>query len=256
VQAAHYPAAAAASKWAKSMPPSPPSPAPPHQQQRQQAAPAAPSKWAQPASRVPPAYAASARQEANAFGLQRDVAPHQHGSAPPQRPQAGETASDKWAPRAPAALVTPKREGRVRVTARERLLAEAALAGTPAPAPQYAPRVRKAKEIRAARVDVYIPSTCSVGNLARLLGVRLSQLTRVMVAAGMADEARPEHLLTADYASLLAAEFDRNPIVSDEKAFDVYPPWVPRDGGSARVLTRPAGRPPRTRPRCPRARRS
>jgi hypothetical protein len=31
-------------------------------------------------------------------------------------------------------------------------------------------------------------------------------------------------VLTAEYASLIAMEFGRNPIVNDEAAFDIYPP--------------------------------
>jgi len=30
-------------------------------------------------------------------------------------------------------------------------------------------------------------------------------------------------VLTSDYAFLLAEEFGRNPVVDDEKAFDIYP---------------------------------
>ena len=33
-------------------------------------------------------------------------------------------------------------------------------------------------------------------------------------------------VLTAEYASLIAMEFGRNPIVNDEAAFDIYPPYV------------------------------
>jgi hypothetical protein len=33
-------------------------------------------------------------------------------------------------------------------------------------------------------------------------------------------------VLTADYASLLAEEFGRNPIVNDEAAFDIHPSFV------------------------------
>jgi translation initiation factor IF-2 len=39
-------------------------------------------------------------------------------------------------------------------------------------------------------------------------------------------------VLTAEYASLLAAEFDRNPIVNDEAAFDIHPPYVSDDCNS------------------------
>ncbi|KAH9934684.1 initiation factor 2 [Fomitopsis serialis] len=37
-------------------------------------------------------------------------------------------------------------------------------------------------------------------------------------------EASYEHLLTSEYASLLAMEFGWNPVVNDEAAFDIYPP--------------------------------
>ena len=33
-------------------------------------------------------------------------------------------------------------------------------------------------------------------------------------------------MLTAEYASLIAMEFNRNPVVDDEAAFDLYPPYV------------------------------
>ncbi|KAG2075948.1 initiation factor 2 [Suillus decipiens] len=72
--------------------------------------------------------------------------------------------------------------------------------------------------------QVYIPTTVSVGQLARLLNVRQTLLQRKMVDAGMAAEASYDHVLTSDYAALLAEEFGRNPIVNDEAAFDIYPP--------------------------------
>lgn len=33
-------------------------------------------------------------------------------------------------------------------------------------------------------------------------------------------------VLTSDYASLLAMEFNRNPVINDEAAFDIYSPCV------------------------------
>jgi translation initiation factor IF-2 len=49
-------------------------------------------------------------------------------------------------------------------------------------------------------------------------------------------------VLTAEYASLLATEFDRNPIVNDEAAFDVFPPPAPAPGSAAHAALPP--RPP------------
>ncbi|KAF9458674.1 hypothetical protein BDZ94DRAFT_1270200 [Collybia nuda] len=77
-------------------------------------------------------------------------------------------------------------------------------------------------------VDIYIPTTVSVGTLARLLGVRLERLQHKMRNAGMSSWAKYDHVLTSDYAVLLAEEFGRNPIVNDEAAFDIYP-LPPRD---------------------------
>lgn len=77
---------------------------------------------------------------------------------------------------------------------------------------------------RSSPSQIYIPTTVSVGQLARLLNVRQTLLQRKMVDAGMAAEASYDHVLTSDYAALLAEEFGRNPIVNDEAAFDIYPP--------------------------------
>ena len=33
-------------------------------------------------------------------------------------------------------------------------------------------------------------------------------------------------VLTAEYASLVALEFNRNPVINDEADFDIYPPYV------------------------------
>ncbi|KAL0947419.1 hypothetical protein HGRIS_013532 [Hohenbuehelia grisea] len=78
------------------------------------------------------------------------------------------------------------------------------------------------QEKRVSR-DVYIPTTVSVGMLAKLLDVKLERLQRKMQQAGMGDEASYDHVLTSDYAVLLAEEFGQNPIVNDEAAFDIYP---------------------------------
>ncbi|KAG2115123.1 initiation factor 2 [Suillus discolor] len=84
------------------------------------------------------------------------------------------------------------------------------------------PRSRPGR--KKVAVNVYIPTTVSVGQLARLLNVRQTLLQRKMVDAGMEAEASYDHVLTSDYAALLAEEFGRNPIINDEAAFDIYPP--------------------------------
>lgn len=89
---------------------------------------------------------------------------------------------------------------------------------------RYLPRIKV-----KPRMDVYIPSTVTVGTLARILDVKLSRLTRKMVEAGMAEESSHDHVLTSDYAVLLAEELGCNPIVDDEAAFDLYPPAIHRE---------------------------
>lgn len=87
----------------------------------------------------------------------------------------------------------------------------------------------KRKVLDKTKVDVFIPSIVSVGNLARILGVSLGRLQRKMREAGMVNEASYDHVLTSEYAVLLADEFNRNSVVNDEAAFDLYPPPPPAD---------------------------
>ncbi|TFK29806.1 initiation factor 2 [Coprinopsis marcescibilis] len=79
------------------------------------------------------------------------------------------------------------------------------------------------------RLEVYIPSVVSVSNLARILKIKLPRLQRKMEDVGITDQATHDYVLTADYASLLAEEFGRAPIVDDEAAFDLYPLEKPAD---------------------------
>ncbi|KAH7889835.1 hypothetical protein F5I97DRAFT_1800872 [Phlebopus sp. FC_14] len=79
-------------------------------------------------------------------------------------------------------------------------------------------------ETKSAKVDLYIPATVTVGQFARLLNVRLHTLQRKMFEAGMRADTSYDHVLTSDYAALLAEEFGRNAIIEKEGAFDLYPP--------------------------------
>lgn len=87
----------------------------------------------------------------------------------------------------------------------------------------------KSLHLKKVQADVYIPSLVSVENLARLLNVRLERLQRKMVQVGMAEQSSYDYVLTAEYASLIAMEFNRNPVVNDEAAFDIYPPQPSAD---------------------------
>lgn len=93
-------------------------------------------------------------------------------------------------------------------------------------------RKNKPVNLKKVTADVFIPSLISVGNLARLLNVRLDRLQRRMTQVGMGEETSYDHVLTAEYASLIAMEFNRNPVVNDEAAFDIYPPPLTADRAS------------------------
>ncbi|KAF9239584.1 hypothetical protein BU15DRAFT_87902 [Melanogaster broomeanus] len=88
------------------------------------------------------------------------------------------------------------------------------------------------------KFDLYIPTTVSVSQFAKLLNVRLPTLQRKMKEAGMHGETSYDYVLTSDYAALLAEEFGRNPIINDEAAFDLYPP--PPNPNSEHLPPRPA----------------
>ncbi|KAM6500642.1 translation initiation factor IF-2 [Amanita muscaria] len=90
-----------------------------------------------------------------------------------------------------------------------------------APPRQEKVKVKRHRNVVSQRVDVYIPTTITVGNLARLLNVRLERLQKQMRLAGIGDDASHDYVLTADYAALFAEEFGRNPVISDEAAFDI-----------------------------------
>ncbi|KAI6019739.1 translation initiation factor IF-2, partial [Pisolithus orientalis] len=87
-------------------------------------------------------------------------------------------------------------------------------------------REKKARSVekQSVKADLYIPTTVTVGQFARLLNVRLRTLQKKMIQAGMQEDTSYNHVLTSDYAALLAEEFGRNPIINDEAAFDLHPP--------------------------------
>ncbi|GJE95177.1 translation initiation factor IF-2 [Phanerochaete sordida] len=48
----------------------------------------------------------------------------------------------------------------------------------------------------------------------------------------MQEQSSYDYMLTAEYASLVALEFNRNPVINDEAAFDIYPPPTAADRDS------------------------
>ncbi|OCB84214.1 initiation factor 2 [Sanghuangporus baumii] len=80
---------------------------------------------------------------------------------------------------------------------------------------------KKPKE-KLVAIDVAIPSIVSVENLSRLLDVRLETLQDCMYRNGMEELSSHDHILSSGDASLLAMEFNRNPVIDDNAAFDIY----------------------------------
>ncbi|CAO3572771.1 unnamed protein product [Mortierella alpina] len=88
---------------------------------------------------------------------------------------------------------------------------------------------RQRKQMQKPAKDVFIPEAVSVSNLAGLLGARIGHFEKTMKAMGM-EITRHDHLLTSEEASLLALEYNVNPIVgSTESAFDLVAQPEPED---------------------------
>ncbi|KAG0232998.1 hypothetical protein BGW41_001657 [Actinomortierella wolfii] len=113
-----------------------------------------------------------------------------------------------------------------------------AASSTPQPSPQKTKRERAQMEV-ARRVqqrkvqkkakDVFIPDAITVSNLASLLGARIGHFEKTMRALGM-EITRHDHVLTSEEASLLALEYNANPIIgSQEDLFDLVPKPQPED---------------------------
>ncbi|SGZ00354.1 BQ5605_C034g11342 [Microbotryum silenes-dioicae] len=88
--------------------------------------------------------------------------------------------------------------------------------------PSSSAQRRPARKQPRALKKVTLPTTVRLENLTRILGVRLPALQKAMQRIGL-DNVRPERLLTAEDASLVALELNFDPTVDDEAAFDLYP---------------------------------
>ncbi|KAF9106765.1 hypothetical protein BGX27_009037 [Mortierella sp. AM989] len=94
---------------------------------------------------------------------------------------------------------------------------------------QVQQRSRRRSQQQKAAKDVFIPEAISVSNLAGLLGARISHFENTMKTLGM-ETIRHDHILTSEEASLLALEYNVNPIVgTTEKLFDITPHPEPED---------------------------
>ncbi|KAK3816628.1 MAG: translation initiation factor IF-2 [Benniella sp.] len=90
-------------------------------------------------------------------------------------------------------------------------------------------RRRQLRKQQKPAKDVFIPDAISVSNLAGLLGARIGHFENKMRSLGM-ETIRHDHILTSEEASLLALEYNVNPIVgTTEKLFDLTPKPEPED---------------------------
>ncbi|KAL1410235.1 translation initiation factor IF-2 [Vanrija albida] len=86
-----------------------------------------------------------------------------------------------------------------------------------------AARAARAKKAESDK-NVFIPATISVAQLAEKFGTWTGRVQRQMIQLGMSEnQRRADYLLNADEASNLAIEFNLNPIVDEDKGFDIYP---------------------------------
>ncbi|KAK3841239.1 MAG: translation initiation factor IF-2 [Linnemannia gamsii] len=94
---------------------------------------------------------------------------------------------------------------------------------------QVEQRSRHRRQKQKPAKDVFIPEAINVSNLAGLLGARMGHFENTMKAMGM-EITRHDHILTSEEASLLALEYNVNPIVgSTESLFDLTAQPEPED---------------------------
>ncbi|KAG0018116.1 hypothetical protein BGZ80_007535 [Entomortierella chlamydospora] len=94
---------------------------------------------------------------------------------------------------------------------------------------QVEQRSRKRRQQQKPPKDVFIPEAISVSNLAGLLGARIGHFENTMKTLGM-EIIRHDHILTSEEASLLALEYNVNPIIgTTEKLFDLTSQPEPED---------------------------
>ncbi|GJN91139.1 hypothetical protein Rhopal_004157-T1 [Rhodotorula paludigena] len=94
--------------------------------------------------------------------------------------------------------------------------------GLAAPPPVRPQQPRRPKQKPKILKKVELPSTLRLDNLVNILKERLFTVQKAGERLGLTD-VRPERLLTAEDASLLALELGYDPVIDDEAAFDLYP---------------------------------
>ncbi|TNY21003.1 hypothetical protein DMC30DRAFT_351363 [Rhodotorula diobovata] len=98
---------------------------------------------------------------------------------------------------------------------------EVRVSAAPPPAPPKKPSKRPKQKVQALK-KVVLPTTLRLDNLVNILKERLFTVQKAAESIGLTDT-RPDRLLTAEDASLLALELGFDPEINDEAAFDLFP---------------------------------
>ena len=96
---------------------------------------------------------------------------------------------------------------------------------------QQRKREREARERNAPPTPIHLPEFISVSNLAKVLKVRVEAFAEKMKELGF-EETTNDHVLDAEIAGLIAAEFNFEPIVEESENVDIkaQPPVEDRSG--------------------------
>ncbi|GBC41773.2 uncharacterized protein OCT59_018145 [Rhizophagus irregularis] len=76
--------------------------------------------------------------------------------------------------------------------------------------------------------EIFIPDAISVSNLAKIIGVQLASFEQKLQNLGI-EYVSHDHLLNAEEASLIAMEYNLNPVVNSEAAIDLFSKPKPVD---------------------------
>lgn len=83
-------------------------------------------------------------------------------------------------------------------------------------------KAKQAQKMKAAPAPVYLPEFISVLNLSGLLRIRVEDFLKKMQELGF-DDLKNDHVLDAETAGLIAAEFNFEPIVERQEDVDLIP---------------------------------
>ncbi|KAG4301214.1 hypothetical protein PCK1_002524 [Pneumocystis canis] len=81
--------------------------------------------------------------------------------------------------------------------------------------------LKSTTHVSNAKRTILIPQAITVSNLSQLLGLKFNKLSRKMIDLGFKN-LDYDFLLTFEEASLIAMEYDYNPVISNKESFDLF----------------------------------